>query len=163
MKWDEKKHWFYSLAKESVLLLHLFSVNDTSVYFPMFYHFNNHNNIFHVLSSFPSSTSVGYFAAPLKWVCVPANKRYSSNLDSLPANFGHLHPAIVKTSCEVEGPHPDACHWKQMQRAVFVSATPLSLCGFFRGEVRRLDNMKQPPGISGGRVRMRKEEIKDRT
>lgn len=38
-------------------------------------------------------------------------------LDSLPANFGHLRPAIVNTSCELAGSHPDARHWKQMQRA----------------------------------------------
>lgn len=41
----------------------------------------------------------------------------SLKLDSLPANFGHLHPVIVNASCEVTRSHPDACHWKQAQRA----------------------------------------------
>lgn len=69
----------------------------------------------------------------------------SLKLDSLPAN-GHLHPVIVKTSCEVTGSYPDACFWKQMRHAAYMSATPLSIRGSMCGAEQGLDKVRQPLG-----------------
>lgn len=75
------------------------------------------------LTIIPLYIPVRYIAVTLKWdVCLET--KWSLKLDFLPANFGHLHPVIVNTSCEVAGSHPDARRWKQMQGAGLYVSCP---------------------------------------